>query len=204
MLKKILVFTFLTLSISANAAVSYTFGLKLDDLSEYEDFIVEDIRCADAGSGGIYSVDQNYGCQAAGFLLVDIQPSEEETFDPGFDSLLLTVDKIKDGGEILGGTIKFTLVDPQTYIPVSGDLKAASELRFGDFDFTDLGGGMYEGSFDGCLSNDLPNCSAISNIEITFNELQPQPPAGVPLPAAAWLFGSAILGLGVVKRRSHS
>ncbi len=30
---------------------------------------------------------------------------------------------------------------------------------------------------------------------------QVEPPSEVPVPAAAWLFGSALLGLGVVKRR---
>jgi hypothetical protein len=75
---------------------------------------------------------------------------------------------------------------------VSGDLKAGTGERFGDFLFTDLGGGMYEGSFNTCTFNgDV--CKGISNVEITFSE--------VPVPAAAWLFGSALVGLMGFKRK---
>lgn len=180
---------------NVSAAVTYTIGLKVDNLSDYEAFAVNEVRCADAGGGATYGVDAGLGCAAAGFLLVDILPSAAETFQPDSDSLLLTVDKIKDSGEILGGTLKFTLVDPQTYIPLSGDLKAGNDPRFGAFDFVDLGGGMYQGSFDGCPSGPVSGCAAISNIELTFSE--------VPIPAAAWLFGSGLIALAGLKRRKR-
>lgn len=37
--------------------------------------------------------------------------------------------------------------------------------------------------------------------EVVFSSLAYSGPSAVPLPAAAWLFGSAVLGLGVIKRR---
>lgn len=182
----------LLLTNTVSAAVSYTFGLKVDDVTDYEDFAVGDVRCADAGANTTYAVDVGFGCQAAGFKLVDIEPSEEEIFELGVDSVLLTVTKV-DGVEAFGGTIKFTLVDPQSYIPVSADLKAGNGDRFNDFLFTDLGGGVYEGSFDTC-SDTGDVCKAVSNVEITFT-------AAVPVPAAVWLFGSALIGLGGIKRK---
>ena len=185
-------FTFLATMGSAQAAVSYVSGLKLDDISDYEAFSGGDVRCADAGSGGIYAVDDGLGCEAAGFNLVDIKPSELETFQPGVDSLLLTVDGVKDG-ELIAGTLKFTLVDPQFYLPVSGDIKAGNGDRFGSFMFTNVGAGMYEASFNACPDITRgPTCKGISNIEITFSE--------VPLPAAAWLFLTAVGGLGLARR----
>jgi hypothetical protein len=186
----------LLLANTANAATSYTFGLKVDDVTDYEAFAVGDVRCADNLNtdpllSNTYAVDDGFGCQAAGFKIVDVEPSAAETFQLGVDSVLLTVDET-NGGEAFAGTIKFTLVNPQTYIPISGDLKAGSGERFGDFLFTDLGGGMYEGSFSTCTF-DGTTCKAISNIEIVFNE--------IPVPAAAWLFGSALLGLAGLKRK---
>jgi hypothetical protein len=76
MFKKSLALTgLLLLTNTVSAAVSYTFGLKVDDISNYEAFAAGDVRCADAGGGATYAVDDGFGCQAAGFLLVDIQPS---------------------------------------------------------------------------------------------------------------------------------
>lgn len=176
---------------NASAAVTYSFGLKADDLSNYEAFAVGQVRCGDAGSKTIYQVDADLGCEAAGFLIADIEPSEEATFQPGIDSVLLTV-LSTDDGEAFSGKITFTLVDPQAFIPVSGNLKAGPTTRFGDFAFEDMGNGVYEGIFNTCsYQGDI--CKGISNIEITFNE--------VPVPAAAWLFGSALIGLAGLKRK---
>ena len=192
MLKKSLALVgLLLLTNTVSAAVTYQFGIKVDDISDYEAFAVGDIRCNDAGGNTTYTVDDGYGCQAAGFQLVDIEPSEVETFQPGIDSVLLTVDAT-NGGEAFAGTIRFTLVDPQSYIPVSGDLKAGTGERFGDFLFADLGGGVYEGSFNTCTFEGT-TCKGISNVEITFTT--------VPVPAAAWLFGSALLGLAGLRRK---
>jgi hypothetical protein len=197
----VLSFTLLSIG-SASAAVSYTIGLKVDDVSNYEAFAVGDVRCADSSGGTIlggttYGVDVTAGCDVvngAGFLVVDVLPDQESTFQLGVDSLLLTVDGT-DGGEAFAGTIRLTLVDPQLYYPISGNLKAGPDDRFGDFLFADLGGGVYEGTFDTCTFEG-DTCKGISNVEITFTDV-----SEVPVPAAAWLFGSALLGLAGLKRK---
>jgi hypothetical protein len=204
----VLSFTLLSIG-SASAAVSYTIGLKVDDVSNYEAFAVGDVRCADSSGGTIlggttYGVDVTAGCDVvngAGFLVVDVLPDQESTFQLGVDSLLLTVDGT-DGGEAFAGTIRLTLVDPQLYYPISGNLKAGPDDRFGDFLFADLGGGVYEGSFNTCTEWNITNtvCTGdnkgISNVEVTFGTV-------VPVPAAAWLFGSALLGLAGLKRKQR-
>jgi hypothetical protein len=44
----------------------------------------------------------------------------------------------------------------------------------------------------------------VGEFEIQYNSLSVSSVSAVPVPAAAWLFGSALLGLGAMKRRSGS
>ncbi len=178
---------------SASAAVSYTVGLKVDDISNYGPFGLGTQVCTDAGGGSTYAIDDSYGCDAAGFELVDILPSQEETFQLGADSIVMTVDGIKDEGEVISASVEIRLFAPQTFYPLSAVLKAGTETEGGfEFTYNDITG-AYESSFDFCVMAQGSSCKGISNVEITFST--------VPVPAAAWLFGSALIGLAGLKRK---
>ena len=70
---------------------------------------------------------------------------------------------------------------------VSEDFSSIGEFAVRSRFWTDFGGGVF-----GAIG---PSDSATT---YAFAQLIPSP---IPLPAAAWLFGSALLGLGAAKRR---
>ena len=67
-------------------------------------------------------------------------------------------------------------------------------------DYTGFGRPPY--TFPGTIFLGDNTSSAMANVNLSRVALVS--PSEVPLPAAAWLFGSALLGLGVVKRRKAS
>jgi len=87
--------------------------------------------------------------------------------------------------------------DIQT-VTLEGELNG-QVLYSQSFDIVRSGPVFVEFNFAGI---DKVTISKTGNQVVLDNFTVNEPIASVPVPAAAWLFGSAILGLGVVKRRS--
>ena len=104
-----------------------------------------------------------------------------------------------------------TIADIQNFLG-NANLGLNGEGSFGDFDAAALVAGFLNGGLASVVLNaqttggstaasviDFNNAGSQAGAYIDGNTLNAS--AAVPVPAAAWLFGSALLGLGIVRRK---
>ena len=130
------------------------------------------VECATNSCDGDYSIDLTNGVSDPGFIIYDA-------------SFSIVGDSVTDWSDTIDSSSVFPYIDEVTSeIFLFGTLSYASGTSIS-------------------LGNDgtwvcVGNCP--SPVEDRLGTYIVSP-AVVPIPAAAWLFGSALLGLGVVKRR---
>ena len=134
-------------------------------------------QTADLGASGI-----DLALVDAGAVLASYggwQSGWETQTDSGFTS----IDFLDADSNILGSKSQDPFFSNSTWVEQSDIAEVLAGTRFITFHFY---GTRDQGS------------NADTYLDSAYLELEASP---VPLPAAAWLFGSALLGLGVVKRR---
>lgn len=98
-----------------------------------------------------------------------------------------------------------SLESTATFTTSTGGIHTIDQTFMGTIDFSTISGFNSITSLSirlpnpGVVCNDIPtsyNCPNVGLDQLVFRA-----PAAVPLPAAAWLFGSALLGLAAVTRR---
>lgn len=127
----------------------------------------------------------------------DVAFTETSVFDVEIlgTTLGTEYDSINVAGELtLDGTLSAGLLD--SYTPEAGDVFdiAIAEMILGEFDV------LYLPELTGDLIWDL---AILTDFNGTLDVLRLSVTSAVPVPAAAWLFGSALLGLMGLKKRRH-
>ena len=151
--------------------------------------------------------------------LIDFTSSETMVVTGGGQAKLEAVDGSLDDVTIQAqlATVGFTHFIFNVHATTTGTINIAATDNFGtvfDFGARDASENGQNWFTIGSLDDQYIRSVSISGIGITgIDELQqvrvdpatlpgdPDPQAEVPVPAAAWLFGSALLGLGAVARK---
>jgi hypothetical protein len=218
MLKKILVFTWLSLSIGANAATvawdvdvngkligarNVNVDSTLYDVSFADDICINVFAGCNSTADFAPFTESSAALAAADALVNQVFLDQSGSASPG--------NYASEPGTIIGcGSTLCAFFIPYLHETNS---QGTSVVSYADSIILKVGDNYARDNPapDHCFSNPYDCPQDIVNGDIrtkiflggVYAQFELSPPSEVPLPAAAWLFGSALLGLGVVKRRKH-
>lgn len=222
MMKKLLAFTCLTLSMGAGAASLHfvdmggAAGIRIEGVdANHDPYSTPAPIIADSARAGN---NQGCGLNGVGGCDLNAQYAGLGYYDPAEHPLAGDYYEILDS---LGGSVTHTLEQvgaPFDRYDDQGIFMWVQPTVVWDFSRNSgaLPGGTLLGQIvgdgtqqlvssftSGQYDPDFPDFPRITSLYVTVPEPSPAPPSAVPLPAAAWLFGSAILGFVAAARRKQ-
>jgi hypothetical protein len=186
----------------------------------YSDSIADELTSPSSFllSGSIGKQEGTDDILDSGFLYFDMGLSasfESDLAANGVDGTLTFEVGNSDGDWLYAFTTDFdsafdsiSLFESQ-YLDFSDDIyfQATYDVIGSDgtpFYLDDLYLDVFAGETDTTFSSNYNVISSTEEVVLSLTEMAALPPSEVPVPAAAWLFGSALLGLGSMKRRQKA